>query len=255
MNDRLKRNAERLQRCRDLNTPPEVLSRFARGSLSQVYADALAANPSTPVEDLLNLGARAPAALLRNPVWPLLVLADSSFLEQMPRYTQAALARCPESSPDLIRRLAGTNRRPVVVRMAAASNSATPMDVLKSFLRAAARVRVELVDNAKLPKAWHGRLAKDRSSAVRAALATRRDVSPNLLTVLSRDRSLMKVRVCVARNARTPYSALAYLSRSTMPAIQRALLENRRWNGPVTMNGQQKPDPLGFTRCIGVQDR
>ena|GEM_PF-3110227 len=236
-----------LETCQDASTPPETLARLAKDLRARVFVEALCENPALPVKELLILGARAPASLLRNPVWPLLILAESSFLERMPLSTQGALAGCPSSPPDLIRRLAGTNRRPAAVRAVAAANSATPLDVLTSFLRAAASVRAALARNEKLPIAWHGRLAKDPSSAVRASLACRRDVSPALLMQLSRDRSLLKVRVSVAGNPKTPYPALYNLSRSTLSEIQRALQENRRWNGPLQLAGVAHPHDLGLS--------
>ncbi len=75
----------------DVNTPPEQLRQLAAQDIA--IAQRVARNPSADLDLLLELGAKFPAELLDNPIFPLLMLENPALLSQMPIVTLRAILR------------------------------------------------------------------------------------------------------------------------------------------------------------------
>src|SRR5262245_23556975 len=104
-----------LSAARDAGTPA------ARLAMPVAHRDlraraAVAENPSTPVEVLWEVGQRMPAALARNPLLPLLMVADPGALCSLPAETARALLGEPTTPPWLIAAAVRSPKLPVAER-------------------------------------------------------------------------------------------------------------------------------------------
>jgi len=215
-----------LEESENPNTDPAELQRIASiRFLPRSISRALATNPSTPPDALLVVGGDAPAEMLKNPLWNLLLATDPGLLNRMPNHTAEAIGSHIDTPVDLLRCLGTPRSRPVRVRAAVAANPNCPIEVLKGFFRHHQRVRTGLANNPNLPKRWQARLARDPCREVRTAVARRKDAAPDLLRALAQESSY-NVRSAVAGNPRTPKDVLQSLSRFKLDSVQRALSAN-----------------------------
>ncbi|RUS93141.1 hypothetical protein DSM106972_097350 [Dulcicalothrix desertica PCC 7102] len=66
------------------STPPDVLEALSGYDHDPEIQRNVTANPNTPVEELITLGADFPYELINNPVFPLLVLENPCFFQELP---------------------------------------------------------------------------------------------------------------------------------------------------------------------------
>ncbi len=140
--------------CADPRTPPEDISAFINGNWPMLHPERmalLAANPSTPVVDLATLAVDHADIVLKNPGFRLQLANDPAILDLANSWTLAALARSPEISAAMLRRIAASRRVAVPVRVAAAANPVCPVDMMHGYVRHARAVREALVSNPSLP--------------------------------------------------------------------------------------------------------
>ena len=91
----------RLLRAQDPATPPAQLEALGTGPNSRAIKEAVACNPNTPPELLLQLAGRYWQSFLDNPVLPLLLLEDPGLPHRLPLRVLRALVR-REGVPPLI---------------------------------------------------------------------------------------------------------------------------------------------------------
>ncbi len=142
--------------AKNLSTSPELLRTLADSSDATTRQNVVA-NPNTPTEVLLKIGAEFPAQLLNNPIFSSLLLEDFNLLEQIPASTLSSLLKCeaanahtnsdrlcelasmstalarivaknPSTSPELLRELSTT--QDIKTRLYVAANPNTPKDIL-----------------------------------------------------------------------------------------------------------------------------
>ena len=102
----LEQAASRRAQARDTATPQRRLRELAAEPHWPGVANALAANPSTPLDVLARLTQIAPRAFCRNPILPLILLEDPDFIEKMPEEGKARVLSSPRAPLWLIQSLA-----------------------------------------------------------------------------------------------------------------------------------------------------
>ncbi len=112
----------------DFSTDPELLRQLAVSS-DPALRVAVAANPNTPPDVLLKLGAEFPAQLLDNPVFSLLLLENLNLVEEIPLPTLRSILR-QENVPLYILEKAA-DKADLQVQQALATNVQTPREVLQ----------------------------------------------------------------------------------------------------------------------------
>ncbi len=212
--------------CGDPNLDPQHLIHLARTVDNVRAVEALVMNPSLPEEWLYKLAAWAPMALMKNPLWDLWMFADPGFVCKLPIKVQYALVSHPKTPQTILRRLAGSNRKKLVIRICCAENPNCPLDMMSAYRSQHRLIRAAVASNPRLPEEWHRSLSRDIYPKVREAIAERDDVDPEILRRLARDRSIVYVRPAVAGNPRTPEESLRALARSESEDIRRALAAN-----------------------------
>jgi len=163
---------------------------------------------------------------MKNPLWDLWMFADPGFVCKLPIKLQYALVSHPKTPQPILRRLAGSNRKKVVIRIFCAENPNCPLDMMSAYRSQHRLIRAAVASNSRLPEEWHHSLSRDIYPKVREAIAERDDVDPEILRRLARDRSIVYVRPAVAGNPRTPEESLRALARSESEDIRRALAAN-----------------------------
>ena len=217
--------------CADPSSPPDLLLNLVdeRTEVGAVPGAslALACNPGVPLEGLLHLVRDHPLEVTQNPAFRLQQAMSGDFVWSLPVGVQCAIARCADVDEALIRQLATSRRRPVMVRTAAARNPACPPDLVAAYMRQAWRVRNGLAANPALPAALMGRLASDDKKEVRSSVGRRSDLSESLLQQLSVDPA-PRVRATIARRVGlSPTMLLKMAASEQASAVQCALIRNR----------------------------
>jgi hypothetical protein len=108
--------------------PAELLKVLAT-STDEAIKQSVTANPNTPIENLMTLGAKYPKLLRENPIFDLLLLENFNFLEQMPPETLVGLLSLPEILEKLARK--PLSRLDLHVRVELAKNPNTPINILE----------------------------------------------------------------------------------------------------------------------------
>ncbi len=111
-------------------TPPELLLELAHRPEKGVRR-ALTLNPSTPEKLLFKLACAFPAELLKNPLLTLLTLEDPDFAAKLPAATRRALAKHPGTPPQMLQTL--VQPFDASVRLALFANPSAPLPLLKRF--------------------------------------------------------------------------------------------------------------------------
>lgn len=112
----------------DFSTNPELLRQLAVSS-DRLTREAVAANPNTPPDVLLKLGAEFPAQLLENPVFSLLLLENLNLVAEIPLPTLRSILR-QENVPLYILEKAA-DKANLEVQLALVTNVQTPRGVLQ----------------------------------------------------------------------------------------------------------------------------
>jgi len=191
---------------------------------------ALAGNPSTPVEALVELAARpslsatVAEAVAHHPSTP-----TGTVIELVRRSTDdwtVALARDPSTPPEVLVGLAdGTPER---VRRAVAGNPSTPAEVLVAHsLDEDWLVRSDVAGNPSTPPEVLARLAGDVDGSVRESVAGNASAPPETLARLAGiEDHLGLVGANLASNVSTPPEVLAALAEGADRVLRRHLARN-----------------------------
>ena len=118
----------------DPGTAPALLAELG-GSSDRITRQNVAANPNTPTEVLLKLGAEFPEQLLENPIFSLLLLENPNLTAVIPYDTLVNLLKC-EIVPDSFMKWASDSwRGDRELALALAMNAKTRKNVLKRLLQ------------------------------------------------------------------------------------------------------------------------
>ena len=239
---------ERAMAAGDPRLPPALFASLA-GDPDAAVMVHLAANPSIPAplaRSLAGRGLGPRTALAANEGAPAAVLAELCQREDHPDVLTALTRRAGlplEATRALVRRSDPAGRAvaahrgdtpsqlladlcgdpDAAVRLALATNPATPADALAELARAE-RDEPVLASLCVLPHAPRPvleALAASPSVAARRAIAARRDAPPALLSRLAHDPD-PSVCLAVAGNPSAPREALSTLTATPVPSVMRA---------------------------------
>lgn len=112
----------------DISTAPELLQELAH-SQDKATRRAVAANPNTPADALLKLGAEFPTQLVENPVFSLLLLENPNLVAEIPLPTLRSILKL-DNVPQFILEQAA-DKADVEVQLALANNIQTSKKVLE----------------------------------------------------------------------------------------------------------------------------
>lgn len=137
------------------STSPAILTELSNNSNLQIRS-LVASNPNTPVDILMKLGEEFPDEILENPVFNLLLLEEPDS-----RFVRLSLARSTKTNPEVLAKLAATEKNDETICCAVARNINTPLNALKRLVgwRAAeddgdypyVRVSREAINNPIMP--------------------------------------------------------------------------------------------------------
>lgn len=213
----------------DPNTPAPTLekiykeTRLARNTTTLIYEilKAVARNPNTPINILVELGNFFFEELCENPALELILIANIDLLEKIndlhpdfcynPFHSENILPDfllnyyCKHSDPRL--------------RMKVASNQTIAIKYLEQLSKDSdPGVRIAVVENPTTPSFILNKLVGDRNSTVRQAVAYA-TTNLELLKQLSED-SNSSVRSIVAENSNTPSFLLKKLARDRSESVR-----------------------------------
>ncbi len=128
----------------DPSAEPELL-RFLALFTDQKTRQAVAGNPNTPADVLLQLGAEFPSQLLDNPIFPLLLLENLNLVAEIPLPTLRSILR-QENIPEYILEQVA-DQLDLEVQLALANNVKTPKGVLNRLTQSK---HSQVVESARL---------------------------------------------------------------------------------------------------------
>jgi hypothetical protein len=223
-----------LQQAQNPKTKPGILSALSRSRSKRIVA-ALTQNPSMPLERLLALAEKYPTEFLQNPLIPLLLLEEPTFLHQtsaavcrsllqhnpQPSWLLPVLLTHPdddfrawmamESTSEAVLAQLSRDSSPEV-RSCVAENPMTAGSLLESLSHESfPNIRAQVACHPNAPLAVVERLATDPSEIVCLAIIRREDVTSALLDVLAQHR-LSTVHQAVAAHPRSSADALERLA-------------------------------------------
>lgn len=199
------------------NADPDLLRELGSSS-DESTRKGVTANPNTPSDVLLKLGAQFPGQLLDNPVFSLLLLENPNLLADMPVATLRSLLKRDVVPEGFLEWAAGSSDEGVL--LAVAMNPTTPRSALEKLIQSrntevveAAKLHVNLVgemsegwDDAAIAAMKSTRLERNRDSE--AKLWVVGAIPKIFLSVLHED-----VRCKIANDPNTPASELIELSK------------------------------------------
>lgn len=109
------------------STSPSLLAELSNNSDSEIRF-LVAINPNTQNDILLKLGEEFPEAIIENPVFNLLEIEEPNS-----RFVRLSLARSAKTSPEILAKLAATEKDDESICCAVARNINTPIETLKSL--------------------------------------------------------------------------------------------------------------------------
>ncbi|MEB3178490.1 MAG: hypothetical protein VKL59_05530 [Nostocaceae cyanobacterium] len=244
----------RLEKAIETNTPTESLQELAHTSIEfarlvasnpmapsvllrklcdiqdTVTRRNVTANPNTPSQVLLKLGAEFPRELLANPIFPLLFLENPNLISEIPSNTLESLLT-QKSVPSFFLEMIAKTDKNIYGCFYAAIRPTTPVKVLTELARHChEKVRASVAGNPKTPVYLLEKLARDRQWQVRGGVANNPNTPVAILEQLAQDES-EGVRYPVANNPNTPSEILEQLARDKSRNIRRVVANNP--NTPV----------------------
>ncbi|MBW4598590.1 MAG: hypothetical protein KME29_03005 [Calothrix sp. FI2-JRJ7] len=118
--------------AQDINADPELL-RALSFSAYKATREAVAANPNTPTDVLLKLGAEFPGQLIENPVFSLLLLENPALLEEIPLPTLQSVLKL-DNVPSFILEQAA-DKADVELQLALTINPQTERKILERLTK------------------------------------------------------------------------------------------------------------------------
>lgn len=196
---------------------PELLQELAVSS-DVIIRGNIAANPNTPTEILLNLGARFPEQMLENPVFSLLLLENPNLVNEMPLPTLQSVLQLKQVPIFFLEQAA--NKQEWQVQLAVTMNPNTPQSVLERL--AAANIDSSVARNiAEHPNTTGSvleKLAEHEHFEADCRIAKHPKTPSNVLAKLAelyitKWRSRGGLLETIAENPNTPVSALELVAK------------------------------------------
>ncbi|BAZ41816.1 leucine rich repeat variant [Calothrix sp. NIES-4101] len=215
------KNNPLLEEALDENTPTERLREIVRKG-NKTIRNAVARNPNTPPDILIECFYEFPNHVLNNPALELILLENPNFLnelvsnnpfvfnDELPLFFVEWASRHPKES----------------IRESVATSIQTPFHIL-AYLAADVDedVRYKVAENHKTPSYSLAQLAVDNSYKIRIAVAENITTTSETLEKLAQDED-ENVRSKVAANERTPLETLEMLARDKCGMVRMASVEN-----------------------------
>lgn len=110
------------------SSPPSLLTELSNHSDLEIRS-LVASNPNTPQDILMRLGEEFPDEIIENPVFNLLTIEEPNS-----RFVRLSLARSTKTDPEVLARLAATEKEDEKICCAIAKNINTPIDTLKKLV-------------------------------------------------------------------------------------------------------------------------
>lgn len=170
----------------NLSTSSELLGLLAYSS-DLLTRQNVAANPNTPPNELIELGAQFPEQLLNNPVFSLLFLENPALVNQIPHPTLRSLLKC-ENLPHSLKQMfkKQLTQDPIVKH-------------LEQLMLKDSSDRSFVAQNSHTPVKMLQQLAKDKNHHVRRCVASNHNTPIELLESLALDDDIY-VRRAVVNN-------------------------------------------------------
>jgi hypothetical protein len=210
-----------LEEALDENTPTERLREISRKG-NKGIRNAIARNPNTPPDILVEYFYEFPNHVLHNPALELILLENPDFFnelvsnnpfvfnDELPLFFVEWASRHPKES----------------IRESVASSNQTPRHLLADL--AADKnddVRQKVAENHKTPSHSLAQLATDKNNNIRIAVAENPYTSSESLEKLAEDEN-SDIRRKVAANENTPINTLEILARDKSGMVRLAAIEN-----------------------------
>ena len=200
------------------NTPEDALVRFSEGVSFTNTSDrvsALVCNPSTPSAVLAKIyrGEHNPSldpAIAENPNTPPEILVEMSSAES--QYQRAHVA-CNPSTPIEVLEILANDPEPDVVKQVAGNPSAPAAVLIDLANNEDYYVRYRLCWNPNLPESLYSQLAHDPDDLVRVGIASKPNLPVEDMYRLAKDEST-HVKSCLAKNPNLPSDILDELARA-----------------------------------------
>jgi hypothetical protein len=206
-------------------SPSDLLEKLVEHPDPEVH-ELVVLNPNTPAALLFSLGQRFPKQLMKNPMFPLLLLESPNLYAEMPEQTLAGLL-AQDGTPEPLLEWASGHKSDFI-RLAVAHNQAASGGLLR-------------------------RLSFDREPSIRRAVSAHPKTPLEVLARLSNDAS-QEIRQLIARNPRTPPYALAILLGDTSPEVRKYTLHNASTPSLMIQSMQRAGASDDFMRLYGPPD-
>ncbi|MGK7944665.1 MAG: HEAT repeat domain-containing protein [Microcystaceae cyanobacterium] len=176
--------------AQNINTSPETLTQLGTSNNEEIIR-AIARNPNTPTNIVIELGSKFPDELAENPILDLWLLEDIHPLLSSNKFSH--LFAVKTKTPVSVLKILATHCN-VYVRRKVASNLSTPVSLLEI-------------------------LATDSDKDVRSQVATNPNTPISLLEILATD-SDKEVRYHVVSHQNTPISVLEILTKDSHSKVR-----------------------------------
>ncbi|RUT02048.1 hypothetical protein DSM106972_061230 [Dulcicalothrix desertica PCC 7102] len=181
----------------DVSTDPELLQELAR-SQDKDTRRAVAANPNTPADVLLRLGAEFPTQLVENPVFSLLLLENPNLVAEIPLPTLRSILRL-DNVPQFILEQAA-HKADVEVQLALANNIQTSKKVLERLTQSR---DAQVAESARLHVNFAGELTGYEEKA-------REVIQGNMSLPYRDERNILNVLAVLAQICHIPHYIIEY---------------------------------------------
>jgi hypothetical protein len=182
----------------DISTDPELLQELAR-SQDITTRRAVAANPNTPADTLLKLGAEFPTQLVENPVFSLLLLENPNLVTEIPLPTLRSILRL-DNVPQFILEQAA-HKADVEVQLALANNIQTSKKVLERLTQSR---DAQVAESARLHVNFAGELTDGYEEKAREV------IQGNMSLPYRDERNILNVLAVLAQICHIPHYIIEY---------------------------------------------
>lgn len=114
--------SQQKQQAASQNTPSQQLRELAATG-NKAICEKVAANPNTPTDILLKLGAKYPKQLLENPVFSLLLLENPNLLEDIPLDTLISILKEKQAPAFILNTASKHYNRDILILVASNPNT------------------------------------------------------------------------------------------------------------------------------------
>jgi len=193
---------------------------------------ALAANPGTPMSDLLELGERYTSEFVQNPIFDLALAADPRFMTKFPETLVKNIITNQQTPKNIflwcVRNASEFEFENAGVWLVEFARRTDLSEDLASKLAADAKsdVRVAIARRIDLSKDLASKLAADAKSDVRVAIAKRTDLSEDLASKLAKDAE-SSVRCAIAKRTDLPEELTNQLAVDAESTVRLAIAKRK----------------------------